>query len=182
MTPNWFIGFPMQVEGLSRWPDPPSRVRVFAQEDLHCTVVFLGAVGAKEAQRGWSVARDIAFAQVQGGFGEVRALGNPSRPSALSAIVSDGADELAAMIDRVRGPIARAAGARADTRPPLPHMTVARIQRRATVQDRRAALAWAQALEVRRASFRVTSLGLYTWANDRAQRLFQIVDEHPCQA
>ncbi|MEM7435938.1 MAG: 2'-5' RNA ligase family protein [Myxococcota bacterium] len=181
MTPNWFIGFPMQVEGLWPLPDPPRRVRVFAEEDLHCTLVFLGAVGADEAKRGWSVAREMAFEPVQGRFDEVRALGNPSKPSALSAIVGDGSRPLASMIDRARRPVAEAVGARVDARPPLPHMTVARIQRRAGPDERRAALSWAQSLDVRHASFRVGSLGLYTWAEDRAHRLFQIVEEHPCE-
>jgi 2'-5' RNA ligase len=82
------------------------------------------------------------------------------------------------MIAEARVPLLEAAGAPLDTRPPLPHMTIGRVQRRATASERRAALQWAGSIDLRGASFTVTSVALYTWSDDRQERLFRIVEQH----
>lgn len=102
------------------------------------------------------------------------ALGSPRRPSALSALVAEGRSELASAIGQLRGPLLLAAGAPPDTREPLPHVTLARIQRKASSSERRAAVAWASELDLSSVSFCIDALGLYTWAQDRAERLFTI--------
>ena len=104
------------------------------------------------------------------------ALGSPRRPSALSALVAEGRSELASVIGQLRGPLLLAAGAPPDTREPLPHVTLARIQRKASSSERRAAMAWASAIDLSSVSFRMDALGLYTWAEDRTARLFTIVE------
>ncbi len=169
----------MQVEGLRLVPEPPPRVRVFPSVDLHCTLVFLGPVTEDDARRAWSYVPDlVSSGAVAGSFAEVKPLGNPRKPSALSAMIADGRAPLANMIDRARAPLLEAVGAPLDGRPALPHMTLARIQRRASSAERKAALRWAESIELADASFVTSSLGLYTWADDRRERLFQIVDEH----
>ena len=77
----------------------------------------------------------------------VKALGNPRKPSALSALVGEGQEPLSEMIAEARAPLLAAADAPPDDRPPLPHMTIARIQRRAKGAERREALRWAEGLD-----------------------------------
>jgi 2'-5' RNA ligase len=167
----------MQVKGLRLVPDPPPRVRLFTPSDLHVTLGFLGAVQEKTAQEAWSRVGDFdSFRQVAGSFSGVEPLGNPRKPSALSAIVEDGRAPLSDMIAEARGPLLAAVGAPVDTRPPLPHMTLGRIQRRASGPERRLALRWARDLDLGGVTFRAESIALYTWASDRRAELFQIVE------
>ncbi len=168
----------MQVEGLRLVPEPPPRVRVFGSADRHCTLGFLGSVTEADARRAWSRVPDLVNSEaVTGSFVEVKPLGNPRKPSALSAMVGDGRESLSAIIAHARGPLLEAAGAPPDERPPLPHMTLARIQRRASAGERRAALRWAESLKLADTSFVASSVALYTWADDRRERLFQIVEQ-----
>lgn len=168
----------MQVEGIRLGSSPPRRVRLFAAPDLHVTLGFLGAVEESAARAAWARTGDFdSFRTVQGSFLGVEPLGNARKPSALSAIVEDGKAPLSAMISEARSPLLEAAGAREDTRPPLPHMTLARIQRRASGAERREALRWASTIDLSGATFRAESIALYTWANDRRERLFQTVEQ-----
>lgn len=169
----------MQVERLHLPPAPP-RVRVFGAEDLHVTLGFLGAVSESQARSAWQhVDRFDTFHEVRGSFAEIRPLGNPRKPSAISAIVGEGFDAMSEMIAEARGPLLAAAEAAPDDRPPLPHMTLARIQRRAGRDERRAALEWSDAVDLRGVFFEAGSIALYTWSRDRQTRLFDIVEQHP---
>jgi len=160
-------------------PPAPARVRVFASSDLHVTLGFLGAVQEAEAAKAWALIDTFpSFRSVTGSFAGVKPLGNPRKPSALSAMIDEGRDAFAEMIAQARGPIVTAAGAPEDTRAPLPHMTLARIQRRASAAERRQALRWAEGLHLEGASFTSGSVALYTWSDDRQERLFQIVAQH----
>jgi len=168
----------MQVEGLRLRPSPSPRVRVFATSDLHVTLGFLGSVQEEEARKAWDRIGDFpSFCRVTGSFSGVEPLGHPRKPSALSAMVGSGREPLSEMIAEARETLLAAAGAPEDTRPPLPHMTLARIQRRAKAAERRAALLWAQAIDLRDVTFTAPSVALYTWADDRQERLFQIVEQ-----
>ncbi len=179
MGANWFIAFPMQVRNLHLRPAPPPRVRVFGSSDLHLTLGFLGAVQESDARNAWDRIGDFAsFREVKGSFSGVEPLGHPRKPSAIAAIVDTGRDALSEMIAEARDPLLRAAGAPEDRRPPLPHMTLARIQRRARAIERREALRWAQAIDLRDVVFTASALALYTWAADRQERLFQIIERH----
>jgi 2'-5' RNA ligase len=169
----------MQVGNLHLRPAPPARVRVFATSDLHVTLGFLGAVQEADARNAWDRIGDFAsFRGVKGSFSGVEPLGHPRKPSALAAIVETGRDALSEMIAEARDPLLKAAGAPEESRPPLPHMTLARIQRRANAAERREALRWAQAIDLRGVAFTAAAVALYTWAEDRQERLFQIVERH----
>jgi 2'-5' RNA ligase len=168
----------MQVERL-RLPPAPPRVRVFAHSDLHVTLGFLGSVQEADARKAWAlIDRFGSFRQVTGSFAGVKPLGNPRKPSALSAIVDTGREALSEMIVEARSPLLDAAGARPDTREPLPHMTLARVQRRASADERRAALRWALELDTSKAKFSAPSVALYTWSDDRQNHLFRIVEHY----
>ncbi len=169
----------MQVEGLRLHPGPPPRVRAFATSDLHVTLGFLGSVEESDARRAWDLVGDFpSFRCVSGSFGGVEPLGHPRKPSALSAMIDTGREPLSEMIAAARGPLLSAVGAPEDSRPPLPHMTLARIQRRAAAAERQQALRWAQAVDLRGVTFTAPSVALYTWADDRQERLFRIVERH----
>jgi len=153
-------------------------VRLFSASDLHVTLGFLGAVQEKVALLAWQRIGDFPrFRRVVGSFTGVEPLGHPRKPSALSALVDRGREELSEMIAEARGPLLSAAGVPEDDRPPLPHMTLARIQRRANSAERRAALAWAKAIDLEGVTFNAPSVALYTWSEDRQERLFQIVEQ-----
>jgi 2'-5' RNA ligase len=168
----------MQVEGL-RLRSAPPRVRVFAISDLHVTLGFLGPVQEPDARKAWGRIDDFpSFRPVTGSFSGVEPLGHPRKPSALAAMVDAGWEPLSEMIAEAREPLLSTAGAPEDARPPLPHMTLARIQRRARGAERREALRWAQAIDLSSVAFTASSVALYTWADDRQERLFQIVQRH----
>jgi 2'-5' RNA ligase len=168
----------MQVDGLRLRPEPPPRVRVFAGPDRHVTLGFLGAVQELDAHKAWDqIGGFPSFRRVSGSFSHVEALGHPRNASALCAMVDVGREPLSQMIAEARAPLLIAAGAPEDTRPPLPHMTLARIQRRAKAAERREAVRWARAIDLRGVTFKVDSVALYTWADDRQERLFRVVEE-----
>ncbi len=160
--------------------EPPPRVRLFGEADFHVTLAFLGGVEQAAALRAWArVDTFETLRSVTGSFSAVEPLGQPRKPSALCAIVHDGKAPLAAMISDARSTFLDAAGAREDTRPPLPHMTLARIQRRATTPERREAIRWAEGLDLGGARFQADSIALYTWSDDRRERLFRVVEQQP---
>ena len=168
----------MQVLSLHLRP-APLRVRVFSGADRHITLGFLGSVQESDARKAWARIEDFgSFRRVDGTFSAVQPLGHPRKPSALSALVDEGRHVLSEMIAEARGPLLIAGGAPEDSRPPLPHMTLARIQRRANAAERQEALRWAREIDLRGVTFSTSSVALYTWAEDRQERLFQIVECH----
>lgn len=168
----------MQVEGL-RLPPAPRRVRVFGATDLHVTLGFLGSAQESQARRAWAEIESFcSFRPVSGSFERVQALGHPRKPSALAAMVGQGREAMTAMILEARAPLLAAADAPPDDRPPLPHMTLGRIQRRAERAERQEAMRWAEGIDLRGISFVAASVALYTWANQRQEHLFRIVEQH----
>lgn len=172
---NWFIGFPIVMPRAWKLPSPPAKVRCFAASDLHVTCVFLGAVAEGSARAAWSVATNLMrpkLARREVTFSHSDLLG----VSALSAVLGESRAAFEPLIAAARGPVSKIAGVKPDDRPPLPHMTFARIARRASAADTNAALRWAQAIDVK--AWRAVSeeLALYTWSDDRDASLFRIVE------
>jgi len=202
--PNWFVALPVRAGAwFAGLPAPPSTIRLFAPADLHITVAFFGAVDPHAARRAFAIAASLCPPSTHARLGPVRAFGSKRNPSALSAVVEEMAEEkveetaepaaprlqpamgaeddgrgsVSAVITRLRDPLLEAAGARPDRRPPRPHVTLARISRRAGPAQRRAALDWAASLDLRAPVLSLDRLALYTWARDRHRSLFQIVEE-----
>ena len=174
---NWFIGLPVPSEGwFAQLPDLPPGSRPFSPGDLHITVAFLGAVGEAAARGAFARAHDWPSGPLPVQLGAVRPFGSKRNPSALSAVLCEGHDEVIAAVAEVRDELLVAAGARPEKRPPWPHVTLARIGRRARPEERRAALAWAQDLDLGSPSLLLDDVALYTWARDRSRALFRIVD------
>lgn len=153
--------------------EPPEGVRLFAPEDVHLTVAFLGPVGVEAAEAAFELAPSWSAPPLDVTLGDLKPLGNTRRPSSLSAIVTDGADAVADAMREVRDAMCDRAGARRETRPPLPHVTLARVGRRASREQQRAAVAWARSLDLARPHVTLARLLLFTRAEDRSVRLFR---------
>lgn len=174
MAGNWFLALRVPTESWwSRVSAPPEGVRLFAPDDVHLTVAFLGPVDERSAESAFEVAPQWPTGPLDVTLTRVVAMGNPRRPSALSAIVGDGADELSRAVVAVRGEMFERAGARADDRPPLPHVTIARPSRSAGRAEREHALEWAKGLDLANPRVRLSQLVLYTHSEDRRVRLFR---------
>lgn len=169
-VPNWFIAWPFGAP--VALPEAPKKVRVFAPADRHVTSVFLGPVGETVARRAWDLVAALPSVPVWASLGELRMLGG-GRPSAMSAIVSEGAAVLAERMTAHAEVLAEAGLIHRDVRPPLPHVTVARIQRSANDDARTLAIEWAEGLRIE-ARARIDRLALYTWSADRSRQLFEI--------
>ncbi len=174
---NWFIGLPVSPVGwfVERIGAPPEAVRVFHPDDLHLTVAFLGSCGDEAANAAFELVRAAPASASHATLDSIVPMGNPRRPSALSAVLRAGladiTDYLMAHRDRLRA----AAGAPVEQRPPRPHCTVARPTRRASPRQRRAAIHWASEIDVADVPVDIGPVSLYTWADDRRVRLFRVV-------
>lgn len=178
--PNWFVALPVEA---GPWMDAlanaPDAVRTFAPGDLHVTVAFLGAVDEAAASDAFCVAEAWPTGPLQVALGPLRPLGARRMPSALSAILIEGETAVAAGICTVRDEMLQVAGARPDHRAPLPHVTLARISRRATPAQRHAAIAWAEGVDLAAPRVVLDRIALYSWSADRRNRLFDVVEERP---
>ena len=186
MEGNWFVGLPVATAAplLARLGSPPPRVRLFHPADLHITVAFLGPVGVEAARAGWAALEaHLDAVSVHAGtvvaLDAVRALGSSRRPSAITATFGQGRPALEALLRTLRDPIADAAGARRETRPPTPHVTFARVHRRARKDEHQEAIRWARSLDIGGLACRLESLALYGWAKDRSVRQFACLAERP---
>jgi 2'-5' RNA ligase len=167
--PNWFVAFVVLARAIEgAIGAPPASVRAFHPSDLHATIAFLGAVEEERARAAWAaLALDVAPRAIT--MREVVPLG----ASALSATIHD--DALTQAMT-AREAVWAAAGCARDDRPPLAHVTVARMARRASPADRSAAIAWAAGLRLEHVPARIDRVALYVGLEDRRERLFRIVE------
>ena len=174
---NWFIALPVTSgDWLQRLQPAPAGVRVFAPEDLHLTVAFLGPVDEARAHRAWD-ALEWPLSQTEISLGSVVPLGPTARPSALSALLLPGREEVESAVASVRDTLLDHAAVPRELRPPLAHVTLARPKRAADSNERRDALAWAASLDLGEPATTLSRIALYTWSNDRSKSLFRIVAE-----
>lgn len=173
VRPNWFIAFPADAELVL--PPPPDRVRLFAAKDLHLTAAFLGGVSRETAHAAWALCQDMELAPITVRLAEVRLLGG-RRPTAVAAVPDNGFDAAAAHMAAVQAPLVAAGHLAPEGRNPLPHVTLARIHRRASPVHRRHAEDWSRTLGLE-SQVRLSRLALYTWSEDRSDHLFRIVQE-----
>lgn len=183
MKANWFVALPVTAgEWYARVGEAPPGVRLFHPEDLHLTVAFLGAVQEEAALRGFAEAAAIDLPICDVVLGPIVPMGNPRRPSALSARLVEGERQVVAAITSVRHAVSDAAGAPREDRPALPHLTVARPKRSATFAERAVAIRWAAAIDLGAPRVRLASVALYTWSEERKERLFKVVRQLPLRA
>jgi 2'-5' RNA ligase len=180
IMPNWFVAFPVSgVSWFSRLPPPPVGTRVLAAADLHLTVAFLGDVGEARARAAFHGLAPAAIQSFEILMGPVVPMGNPRRPSALSALVERAGTEgrsVAEILTAPRDAILEAAALPIENRAMKPHVTLARLRRRAGADERQRALTWAAACDLASTRIELDRIGLYTAARDRTERAYDIVE------
>jgi RNA 2',3'-cyclic 3'-phosphodiesterase len=181
MRPNWFLAFPLDgafVEGL---PEVPRGFRRYHPADVHLTLAFLGPCGEPAAERAWTCLENCLMQAPRAAFSvslaSVVAMGPPRAYSALSALLGEGREAAEALIHALRDPPLEVALGRRDKRPPKPHITLARPMRKATEAERAAGLTWASGLQLGQVRQSLERVALYTWNEQRRERLFKIVAE-----
>ena len=179
--PNWFFAFPIEGSFVSELSGIPAGFRRYHAEDVHLTLTFLGGCGADAALRALAVLDDIlpsaGAKPIAISLGEIAPMGPRGRYSALSALLARGRAETEALIARLRDPLSEAAIGRREKRAPKAHVTLARPPLRATDAQRRAGLDWARAADLRSVERTLDRIALYTWHDNRRERLFKIVAE-----
>lgn len=176
--PNWFIGYRVDpgdwFEELTA--STPEGLRRFHPEDLHLTVAFLGQVEEPATRGAWKLAREADFPAVTVDFVGIEPFGRPSSPSAFSLTLERGRDELIEAIRTHRNDLIGAVDKPPETRPPRPHITVARPGRGADRELVEQGMAWCEQVTPPDVELELDELALYTWADERKQRLFKVVD------
>jgi RNA 2',3'-cyclic 3'-phosphodiesterase len=178
---NWFFAFPLDGAFVPSLREPPSGFRRFHPRDVHLTLAFLGDSGEAAALRALDTLDErlssLAPPALDVSLGEVVAMGPPSHYSALSALLARGRQDVTALVAALRDALADSANVPRDGRAPKPHVTLARPQRRASADDRRAGLAWAARLDLAHVQARLDRIALYTWDEQRTEHLFRVVAE-----
>jgi 2'-5' RNA ligase len=180
--PNWFFAFPLDGAFLAALPVPPPSVRCFHPEDMHLTLAFLGGCGQGAAERALATLdAELSRAPLAGlciSLGSVEPFGGSRRDyTALSALLVEGRVEVSRCLAELGGLLSEVAISRRPSRPPKPHVTLARPRRRATDADRASGLEWASTLELGGVRQTLGRIALYTWSELRRERLFRIVAE-----
>ncbi len=174
---NWFIALPVDAGELP--PDLleglPAGLRRFHPADLHITLAFLGSVTPEAASAAWRAA-GIDAGPFTAALGTPAALGKPRRPSAFGLDLGDGGEAVAQVIGQWRDPLRQAAGLAAETRAPRPHLTLGRPPRRGGDAIRARARHWVETYSPPATPITLDRIALYTWAADRRERQFRIVD------
>lgn len=180
---SWFVALPVAAGAwFSRLPPAPDGTRLLAGPDLHLTVAFLGNVGEHCARDAFQALAPAAIERFEILLGAVVAMGNPRRPSALSALVHPAEAEgrsIAELLAAPRDTMLDAADRPPETRAMKPHVTLARLRRKAGPQDRRRALAWAADCDLAWTRIGLDQVALYTGSRDRSSRAYDIVESRP---
>jgi 2'-5' RNA ligase len=169
MTPNWFVAWP--VNGATEWlatleKSAPGGLRFTTSDDLHVTLAFLHRFDPGLVKKITSLLKGLPLKTVASlAPDRLVALPQPRRFSALAFNFADGRFEVEAQIARWRDRICREAGAKLESRPVFPHVTIARPERRIGEADRDAAIEWAEQLPPQTAiKLQLERPRIYTWA------------------
>ena len=177
--PNWFLALPLPADAAPAWlavaAAAPPVLRRFHPADLHLTVAFLGPCDEAAALAAWQALDGLVHHPIAIRAGGWRALGSPAAPSAYGLTLAEGHPELSRLLSAWGGLALAAAGCRPEQRPPLPHFTLLRPPRRQAVELREPMAAWMAAAPLPPQPALLSRLALYTWAEERRQRLFRIV-------
>jgi 2'-5' RNA ligase len=178
---NWFIA--LEVPPLAAWEGLtrglPEDMRRFAPPDRHLTLAFLGPCGTERAERAWGALAGLRHPPIDATAAAWRAMGPRGRPSAYALTLARGLGPAAALIDDWGHRALLAAGLPPSHRRPLPHITLVRPPRRRAAALWPPMRHWLRQAPLPGGPFRLETLALYTWSDDRAQRLFRIVAERP---
>ncbi|ACF14980.1 Phosphoesterase HXTX [Chloroherpeton thalassium ATCC 35110] len=184
MTANTFVAAP--IENTKGWLSQyliklPDALRVFDARDLHLTVAFLGKISAEAQHAVIRILEQLSHPAFEISFDRLVALPNAKRMSAISLRVKDGASEAARFIETWREPIFQSVALPPETRPPLPHITIARPKRNATAREKNTILNWCNAETPPSVTIPINRVALYTWSDNRKERQFKILYEKSLQ-
>jgi 2'-5' RNA ligase len=174
---NWFLGWrpsePLDwIADLRR--NAPNGLRWFHPEDCHVTLAFFGRLSADQVRNICECLSKSTPEQFPAVLGKALLLPNARRFSALSFSIES--DLLRSALAQQRGPWLAQAGVPPETRDPLPHLTFARPDRRASPAQLRAIRGWIEKPKAPRdLSITFEGPSLFTWADDRSQRQFKVV-------
>ncbi len=183
---NYFAAFPV-ADGARVFsavkPGAPEGLRWFHPEDLHVTLAFFGANpepdseddGVERIEAVREVLRQVEFPEdgMAIMLGELLLLPHRRRFSAISFAIANGGKELENLIGQWRGPLLEAAGCEPDTRPPLPHLTFARPDRKDEAFRPRKVIRWAAERKPPQVTITVQTPVLYGWSDRRPVRQFR---------
>jgi 2'-5' RNA ligase len=180
--PNWFLAFPVDGAFVLELPPLPAQFRRFHPDDVHLTLAFLGGCAEPAALAALALLDErlerAPIASMAISLGEVVPMGGSRRAyTALSALLVEGKAAVTECLAAHRDALLEAATGRRDARAPKPHISLARPKTRATEAQREAALRWASELDLRGQAARLDRIALYTWAENRQERLFRVVAE-----
>jgi 2'-5' RNA ligase len=177
--PNWFVALPMPAAAAPAWlavaATAPVPLRRFLPADLHLTLAFLGPCDGSAALAAWRALADQVHRPIPIRAGGWRALGPVMAPSAYGLTLAEGQAELSRLLGDWGARALVAAGCRPERRAPLPHLTLLRPPRRQAAALRQPMAAWMAAAPLPAEPALLSQLALYTWADDRRQRLFRII-------
>jgi 2'-5' RNA ligase len=181
--PNWFFAFPLDGAFVSELPAMPTGFRAYHPEDVHLTLTFLGGCGEAPAMRALAMLDEIlpnsGASPISVSLAEIVPMGPKGKYSALSFLLGRGREETENLIGRLRDPLSEAAIHRREKRKPKAHVTIARPTLRANEAHRQAGLAWASGVDLRHVKRTLDRVALYTWHENRRERLFRVVAERP---
>ena len=177
---NWFAAIPAPIPAAFlaslRDQSAPPYLRWFLAEDIHLTVAFFGRYDPARLAAVLATLQSLQPPVLDVTLGPLVPLPSSRHFTALSFELAAGAAETAAFMRAIHAPLMAAAGLPPDSRPPYPHITIARPHRRATAEDRAEILHWARSLTLPPLQIRLSTLGLYGWAADRNSRQFRRLD------
>lgn len=176
---NWFVGFPVSHVGwykeLRR--NLPEGVRVFAAEDLHITVAFLGRLSEEARESVCEAIKQLSFTPVEIALGGLMQLPSPRRFSALSFYLERGRREIEEFMAQNAPLIYKAAGVEPDRRKPLAHLTIARPLRKNSAKVQAGIVKAIPLIVAKPVLITIDSLALYGWDEERKARQFKIDTE-----
>jgi 2'-5' RNA ligase len=177
---SWFVALPVAAgDWFSRLSPVPDGTRLLAAADLHLTVAFLGNVQEPCARTAFQALPPAAIGRFEILLGAVVAMGNARRPSALSALVlpaEDGEPSIADLLTAPRDTILEAANRPPESRDMKPHVTLARLRRKARPQERQRALAWAAGCNLSSIRISLDRIALYTGSREGDPRAYDILE------
>lgn len=183
MRPNWFFAFPIDGRFVLDLPDLPPTFRRYHPDDVHLTLSFLGSCSEDAALRALAALvaalRASPVSSIDVALGVVVPMGSRGRYSALSALLSEGRLEAEHCIGSLRDILSEAALGKRERRPPTAHVTLARPGRHSSEARRAEGLIWASQQRLEGVRARLSRIALYTWSEQRRERLFRIVSEVP---
>jgi 2'-5' RNA ligase len=175
MTSNWFIAWPAAIP--AEWlaaleAGAPGGLRFTMPADLHLTLAFLGKRDPGLLDKMAAFLRGLPFPNIEITLGRVIALPRERRFSTLAFELIRGRPDVEKQIAKWRDRLCREAGAKLDTRAPVPHVTIARPQRTIGPADRAEVIEWIATITPPAAPIYLKRPVIYLRAADDSERQF----------